>query len=166
MMNETKRTKNEIKQETRMMLRTLFTASGCEIHEKQAGSVQYEAIGISGSDQRIAAIYGSRGGACALWVKDATWMELRKLYPETIRNIQSTGTRVQDVSMFARGFQWAIHFTGTEDPWIAPAVAATVNQGEIRWDKAVNRRATEQRRADERKDREAKMAEKRKDPFA
>jgi hypothetical protein len=166
MMSEGKLTKNEIKQKTRSMLRMLFDAQGCEIHEKQAGSVQYEAIGMVGSDQRIAAIYGSRGGACALWVKDATWQELRKSYPETIRNIQSSGTRVQDVSMFARGFQWAIHFTGTEDPWIVPVVAATVNQGQIRWNKAVDRRATEQRRADERKDREAEMAEKRKDPFA
>ena len=162
MMNrEVKQSKNEMKQATRSLLRTLFESAGCEIHEKAAGSVNYEAIGIAGSDQRIGAIYGSRGGACALWVKDATWSRLKTLHPDKVREM-----RVQDVSMFARGFQWAIHFDGPEDAWIAPAVAATVEHGRLRWEKALERRATEKRRADDRERREAKMAAKRRDPFA
>jgi len=160
MMNSgTKLSKNELKQATRSILRSLFKQAGCDIHEKAAGSVTYETVGITGSDQRIAAIYGSRGGACALWVKDATWTRLKE-------NHDCRQMRVQDVSMFARGFQWAIHFDGPDDSWIAPVVASTIIEGTKRWEKALDRRATEKRRSDDRERREAKMAAKRKDPFA
>jgi len=161
MTKQGKLSKNEIKQATRSLIRTLFEAAKCEIHEKAAGSVNYEAVAIAGSDQRIAAIYGSRGGACALWVKDATWTRLKQIHGEDARDM-----RVQDVSMFARGFQWAIHFDGPDDQWIPSVIAATVTEGTARWEKALDRRATEKRRADERELREAKMAAKRRDPFA
>ena len=61
--------KNQIKKLTREKVKQLFTEQGCSIYEKTAGSVSYETIGIGDSDQRIGALYGSRGGACALWVK-------------------------------------------------------------------------------------------------
>jgi len=154
--------KNQIKRMTREKVKTLFTQEGCQIYQKTAGSVSYETIGLEGSDQRIGALYGSRGGACALWVKEDAWNLIKE---SGVINSESQHT-VQDVSMFARGFQWAIHFSDCDEPAITDVVKACVATGQIRWDATQDRRAIESRRADERVVREAAMAEKRTDPWA
>jgi hypothetical protein len=153
--------KNQIKKLTRNKVKDAFTSKGCTIFKKTAGSVSYETIGLSGSDQRIGALYGSRGGACALWVKDDAWNVIKE------SGIVSPQTHtVQDVSMFARGFQWAIHFKDHNDSAIETVILACVSTGQIRWDATQERRAVEQRRASERVVREAAMSEKRSDPWA
>ena len=151
--------KNELKRMTKAKVADLFMENGCSIDTMEAGSVKYEAIALAGSDQRIGAIYGSRGGACALWLKDEAWKRVKgELDPEQ--------TKVVDVKMFGRGFQWAIHFNGPDDPAIEPTVKAAVDAGNARWTRTKTRRATEERRARERVIREAKMAEQRQDPWA
>jgi len=159
-------TKNEIKQATRQKIRDYFLANGCTIDEKKAGSVDYEAIGISGSNQRIGAIYGSRGGACAIWVKEEVWEALLANHALAHLFSKESDRKVTDVKMFARGFQWAIHFSGLEDEAIIPVCEAALRVGSGRWERTQKRRATELRRATERVEREAKMAEKRRDPWS
>lgn len=161
-----KMSKNEIKQATRQKIRDFFNTNGCTIDEKKAGSVDYEAIGISGSNQRIGAIYGSRGGACAIWVKEEVWESLQADSRYIHLFSKESGRKVTDVKMFARGFQWAIHFSGLDDDAIIPVCEAALNVGSGRWERTQKRRATELRRATERVEREAKMAEKRRDPWS
>lgn len=153
--------KNQIKKMTRDLVKKSFQDKGCTIFLKTAGSVSYETVGLNGSDQRIGALYGSRGGACALWVKEDAWNAIKEsgvITPET--------HTVQDVSMFARGFQWAIHFKDHVDPAIETVITACVATGQIRWEQTQERRAVEIRRANERVVREVNMAEKRSDPWA
>ncbi len=154
--------KNQIKKLTRDKVKMTFTQQGCTVFRKTAGSVSYETIGLNGSDQRIGALYGSRGGACALWVKEDAWNAIKESGAIT----HDSEHTVQDVSMFARGYQWAIHFKHHEDPAINTVVMACVSTGKIRWESTKERRAVEERRANERVVRELQMAEKRSDPWA
>lgn len=149
--------KNDLKREVREEIIEYFSED-CEIEEKKAGQT-YLAVSLKGSTQRIAAIYGSLGGGASLWVKQAAWEQIRMVCdPET--------TRVEDVSDFRRGFQWAIHFNDPSDSMIPTAVAACISTGQTRWEKTLKRRADDARRAEARAEREAKRAATKKDPWA
>ena len=94
-----------------------------------------------------------------MWVKESAWDLIKDdLDPDEVR--------VEDVVMFGRGFQWAIHFDHPDDPLIDKAVEASVEAGKERWERAQKRRADDKRRAEARAERDAKMAERRRDPFA
>ena len=149
-------TKNDMKEEVRQEIIDHFTAD-CDIEIKRAGQT-YRAISLKGSNQRIAAIYGSLGGGASLWMKQAAW-ELLKPHcdPET--------TRVEDVSDFRRGFQWAIHFDDPSDSLIPEATSACMISGADRWAKTLKRREDDARRAKARAEREAKRAATKKDPW-
>ncbi len=149
--------KNDLKREIRDAIADGFMREGCTIDEKKAGQT-YLAVSLADSTQRIAAIYGSLGGGASLWVKQATWDLLRDTVdPET--------SRVEDVSDFRRGFQWAIHFDDPDDSLIAASVAVCVSTGKARWDKTLKRRDADARRAKDRAEREARRAATKKDPW-
>jgi len=151
--------KMKLKQLTRESILDSFLLRGCTVENKKSGAVKYSAISLDDSDQRLAAVYGSRGGAAALWVKESAWDLIKDdLDPDEVR--------VEDVVMFGRGFQWAIHFDHPDDPLIDKAVEASVEAGKERWERAQKRRADDKRRAEARAERDAKMAERRRDPFA
>ena len=155
----TEYTKAEIKTMTKASIMTAFDRYGCTYDEKTAGAVKYTAISLTGSYQRIAAIYGSQGGGASIWIKEAAW--------ELIRPSVSEGDlRVDDVDLTKRGFQWAIHFDNPNDPHINTVVDATIEVGQIRWVRAQKRREDDARRAAQRIVREADMAERKRNPFA
>ena len=152
--------KMKLKELTRESILDSFLISGCMTENKKSGAVKYTAISLPDSDQRLAAIYGSRGGAASLWMKDEAWCRIKGdiMDPDSVR--------VEDVDLFGRGFQWAIHFDHPDDPLIMKAVKASVEVGKERWERAQKRRSDDQRRAEARAEREAAMAERRRDPFA
>lgn len=151
--------KMKLKEMTRSSILSAFQLNGCKTENKKSGAVKYTAISLPESDQRLAAIYGSRGGAAALWMKDGAWQLIKE-------DVDPDNVRVEDVDLFGRGFQWAIHFDHPDDPLIVKAVEASVAAGKDRWDRATKRRADDKRRAEARTERELKMAERRRDPFA
>jgi hypothetical protein len=150
--------KNDLKREIRATISTLFEDGGCTIEEKTAGQ-KYLAVSLENSTQRIAAIYGSLGGGASLWLKQAAWDEI-------LPNTDQNRDRVEDVSDFRRGFQWAFHFDDPDDPMIQQAVTACINTGTDRWNKTQLRREADARRAKARAEREAKRAATKKDPWA
>jgi hypothetical protein len=125
--------KSQIKKETKSKIIELYKSLGCEVEERKTGSISYHAFSILGSDQRIAAMYGSLGGAASLWIKKDAWSIVA---PSLDRNT----TRVEDVDLFRRGFQWAVHFTNQDDEALEPVVRASVEAGTVRWNRAIKRR--------------------------
>tara|TARA_R110000744_G_scaffold1725_1_gene6178 strand:+ start:4799 stop:5278 length:480 start_codon:yes stop_codon:yes gene_type:complete len=150
--------KAEIKKETKNRIIELFKSENCEIEERRTGSITYHAISIAGSDQRIAAIYGSLGGAASLWIKKDAW----EIVAPTL---DKNSVRVEDVDLFRRGFQWAVHFDGRDDVSLEPVVMATVEAGRVRWNRALTRRANDSRRAQVRAEKKAEMDAKRNDAW-
>ena len=149
--------KNDLKREIRTRISELFESHDCTIEEKKAGQT-YLAVSLKDSTQRIGAIYGSLGGGASLWMKQAAW-DVLKGYTDRDND------RVEDVSDFRRGFQWAIHFDDPDDPLVGMAVSACVQSGQARWEKTLKRRADDARRAKARAEREAKRAANKKDPW-
>ena len=151
--------KAEIKTLTREHIMDSFLLRGCMAEQKKAGAVQYTAISLKGSDKRLAAIYGSRGGAASLWIKEDAWERLKPDY-------EPGDIRIEDVSLFQRGFQWAIHFNDHHDTNIEKIVDVAVQVGKERWDRSVKRREDDERRAKARIEKKKEMASRKKDPFA
>ena len=151
------RTKAQLKAETRKRIRGLFEASGCTVESKQAGN-HYLAVSLPDSNQRIAAIYGSLGGAASLWLKEAAWTLLR---PHT----NPKRDRVEDVRDFRRGFQWAIHFDDPNAALIEKSVEVCIEAGTARWTKTQQRRAEDERRAKAVAERKAKRASTKRNPW-
>lgn len=150
--------KNEIKRLTKEACVRAFAERGCVADPKKAGTMKYVPISISGSTQRIAAIYGSRGGGASIWIKEEVFAMIRnQLDPDQVK--------VEDVDLFKRGFQWAIHFDGPSDPVIQSVAQAAVDHGQERWERAVKRKADDARRAETRKEREAERKAKRRNPW-
>ena len=154
-----------IKRETKTKIIDAYRDVNCSVDEKRTGSITYHAISLADSDQRIAAIYGSLGGAASLWIKEGAWEILRDsiedAFPDGIDREQ-----IQDVDLFRRGYQWAVHFQGPDDPMIPLTIKATIEAGSARWERAQKRRADDARRAAARAQKKAEMDEKRRDPFA
>ena len=150
--------KNELKRITKAACVQAFAIQDCIADEKTAGTMKYTPISLVGSTQRIAAIYGSRGGGASIWVKEEVFALVRsELNPNT--------TRVEDVNSFNRGFQWAIHFDSPDDPVIQVVAEAAVEHGKERWARAIKRRKDDDRRALTRADREAERKLKKRDPW-
>jgi len=152
-------TKAEIKAMTKTAIMNAFTAHDCVGDDKRAGAVKYTAISLNGSYQRIAAIYGSAGGGASIWIKEDAWEIIKP-------NVSPDDIRIEDVDLTKRGFQWAIHFDDPNDNLIQTVVDACVDVGKVRWDRAQKRRADDARRAKVRAEREARMAERKRNPFA
>ena len=152
-------TKAEIKAMTKTAIMNAFESHGCVGDDKRAGAVKYTAISLDGSYQRIAAIYGSAGGGASIWIKEDAWSIIRP-------TVSADDIRIDDVDLTKRGFQWAIHFDNPNDPVIQGVVDACVDVGKVRWDRAQKRRADDARRAEARVEREARMAERKRNPFA
>ena len=148
---------------TKAAIMSAFEKHGCTGDDKTAGAVKYTAISIKGSYQRIAAIYGSQGGGASVWVKEDAWTQIR---PQVVSAWKEGKLRVDDVDLTKRGFQWSIHFDTPNHPHIETIVKECVNVGHIRWERAQKRIADDARRAEARIIREAKMAERKRDPFA
>ena len=148
-----------LKQTTREVIAQVFKDRGCSVENKRAGAVKYSPISIKGSDQRCAAIYGSKGGAASLWIKEEAWLRLK---PKMNRRT----ARVEDVDLFGRGFQWAVHFDDPDDPTIVVAAEIAMEVGRERWERAKTRRANDARRKKARILREAEIAKRKRDPFA
>ena len=151
--------KNEIKRLTKEACVRAFAERGCIADPKMAGTMKYVPISISGSTQRIAAIYGSRGGGASIWIKEEVFAMIKpRLDPDQVK--------VEDVDLFKRGFQWAIHFDGPHDPVIELVAQAAVEHGQERWERAVKRKADDDRRAQTRKEREEARRASRRNPWA
>lgn len=162
MTGENKPSKNELKAQTRARMVSMFERQGMTVESHSAGAVNYLSVSIPESDQNLAAIYGSRGKAASLWMKEPAWILLRsKLTAEQKRTI-----KVEDVDLFRRGFQWAVHFETPEDEHLAWAIDCCVEAGETRWENKKVRVAKEQAAKKRRLAKEAEMAEKRRSPFA
>ena len=144
---------------TRDAIENAFLMRGCTTSQKTAGAVKYTPISLADSDQRLAAIYGSKGGAASVWIKEETWARLRpQVNPDEVR--------VEDVDLFGRGFQWAVHFDYYDDPLISLLADIAVECGQERWERAKMRREADARRESLRAEREAEMAKRKRDPFA
>tara|TARA_R110002050_G_scaffold7274_8_gene28472 strand:+ start:3709 stop:4188 length:480 start_codon:yes stop_codon:yes gene_type:complete len=150
--------KSQIKKDTKSKIIELYESLGCDIDERKTGSIKYHAISIGGSDQRIAAIYGSLGGAASLWIKKDAWDLVAP-------NLDRASTRVEDVDLFRRGFQWAVHFHDQYDNALEPVVQASFEAGQTRWNRALKRRADDARRMKVRADKKAEMDAKRNDAW-
>ena len=151
--------KNQIKKLTKEACIRAFVERGCIADPKTAGGMKYVPISLSGSTQRIAAIYGSRGGGASIWVKEEVFAMVRhELDPDMVK--------VEDVDLFKRGFQWAIHFNGPSDPVIQIIAHAAVEHGQERLERAIKRQADEERRAATRKQREEERRLNRRNPWA
>ncbi len=151
--------KMTMKAMTRKAIEDAFVARGCTTSQKTAGAVKYTPISFGESDQRLAAIYGSKGGAASVWIKEETWTRLRP-------HVNPDNIRVEDVDLFGRGFQWAVHFDHHDDPLILHLADIAVECGTERWERAKMRREADSRRESIRAEREAEMAERKRDPFA
>lgn len=150
--------KADLKRATRERIIDQYEANDCSVDEKKAG-VTYYAVSVAGSNQRIAAIYGSLGGGASIWVKESAFQSIKdKLNPNV--------TKVEDVDLFKRGFQWAIHFDSPTDPIIDIVVNATIDIGRSRWEKTLARREADKRRAEKRAKKDAEMAQRKRDPWS
>ena len=141
---------------TRENLKAKLLEHGLECEDMQAGSITYTVARFPHEpNQIVAAIYGSIKGCASLWMKEAAFQEAKPNLP--------SDTVVEDVAMFRRGFQWAVHFDAPTSELIPVCVSATVSAGTNRLNKTLKRRADDDRRAAEREVRQAKMAERKRD---
>ena len=150
--------KRELKRMTRENLKTELQKHGLVTEDMTAGSITYTVARFPDeANQIVAAIYGSIKGCASLWMKENAF---QSVLPELKTK---SDVVVEDVAMFRRGFQWAVHFESPTDMLIPVCVEAAVNAGQARLDKTKARRAEDDRRASERDARQAKMAERKRD---
>ena len=154
-----KLTKNQVKEKTRERIVNLFEAQSATVESHSAGAVNYLSVSVMDSDQNCAAVYGSRGKAASLWMKEPAWLLLRKSLTDA--GIGVSDIKVEDVDLFRRGFQWAVHFDSPDDAHLAWAVDCCVQAGEERWARKQERLKKEQAAKVRRLAKEAEMAEKR-----
>ncbi len=149
--------KRELKRMTRTRIQSELEAHGLECENMKAGSIEYTVARFNGEpNQIVAAIYGSIKGCASLWMKESAFQIAK---PTLLKH----DAVVEDVAMFRRGFQWAVHFDKPDSNLILPCVEATVNAGRERLNKTIARRTEDKRRESERVAREAKMAERKRD---
>jgi len=149
--------KRELKRMTRTKIQSELEAHGLECENMKAGSIEYTVARFDGEpNQIVAAIYGSIKGCASLWMKESAFQQVKPI-------LLKHDAVVEDVAMFRRGFQWAVHFDKPDSQLIMPCVEATVNAGRERLNKTITRRKADERRATERVAREAKMAERKRD---
>ena len=148
--------KRELKRMTRDAIKNELLSHGLETQDMKAGSITYTVARFNGEpNQIVAAIYGSIKGCASIWMKESAF--------ELVKPSLSDDAIVEDVAMFRRGFQWAVHFESPDQALISKCVEAAVQSGHARLSKTLTRRADDERRASERKTRQAKMAEKKRD---
>lgn len=150
--------KREMKKLTKEAIFNAFLVNGYEVHEMKAGSVVYHTIkhpASVGSNQVVAAVYGSLTKAASLWLKESAFEAVKPHLP--------LDTMVEDVEPFRRGFQWAIHFEDKDDDVIDIAVEHSIKAAGARLEKTLERQALEEERAKARAEREAKRSETRRD---
>jgi len=162
-MKQKQPSKNALKQQTRERLTTLFKNAGMTIENHSAGAVNYISVSIPSSGQNCAAVYGSRGGAASLWMKQDAWELLRD---EVNAAGIAESLRIEDVDLFRRGFQWAVHFNSPSDSHLEMAVNACVESGKERWRLTQERWAKEKAALAKRHEKEKEIASRRRDPFA
>jgi hypothetical protein len=153
--------KNEMKAQTRQRMVGMFESRGLIVESHSAGAVNYLSISVPDSDQNCGAIYGSRGKAASLWMKEPAWVALRDMLTDE----QKDSIKVEDVDLFRRGFQWAVHFETPDDSHLELAVKACVEAGVTRWENKKVRVAKQSAAKERRIAKEAEMAEKRRSPF-
>ena len=151
--------KNEIKRLTKKAIATAFRAQGCTSATKSAGAVDYLSIGIKGTHQKCAAVYGARGMGGSIWIKAGAFALCKKA-------LKKSGTKVEDVSFFRRGFQWAVYIKDFDDPNIEVVVNACVAHGMERWTHYKAKEADEKARKKAAAVRDKAMSKRRKDPWA
>lgn len=151
--------KNEIKRLTKKAIAQSFKARGCTSATKSAGAVDYLSIGIKGTHQKCAAIYGARGMGASIWIKAGAFAKCKA-------QLKKTKTKVEDISFFRRGFQWAVYIVDFDDPNIEVVVNACVEHGAERWAHYETKAAEEKVRKKAMAKREKAMSKRRKDPWA
>ena len=145
-----------MKRMCRTNIRDALESKGLKCEDMTAGSIKYTVARYPHEENQIvAAIYGSIKGCASLWMKEAAFAQIKESLPDD--------TIVEDVALFRRGFQWAVHFESHLDDRIELCVAASIDAGNIRLKKTETRRADDVRREQNRAEREAKMAERKRD---
>lgn len=150
--------KRQMKKLTKETIFNAFLLEGFEVHEMKAGSVNYHTIKFPakhGTNQVVAAVYGSLTKAASLWLKESAFQAVKPHLP--------VDTMVEDVEPFRRGFQWAIHFEDKDDEVIDIAVKHSIEAANLRLSKTQDRQALEAERAKARAEREAKRSQTRRD---
>lgn len=150
--------KREMKKLTKERIFEAYRENGYEIQEMRAGSINYHTVKHpenTGSNQVVAAIYGSLTKAASLWLKESAFQAVKPHLP--------IDTLVEDVEPFRRGFQWAIHFEDKDDDVIQIAVSHSIQAACSRLEKTLERQQLEEQRAEARLERASKRAETRRD---
>ena len=148
--------KREQKRLCRQNIRRELESRGLVCNDLTAGSINYTVARYPQEENQIvAAIYGSIKGCASIWLKEAAFKQVMHQLP--------SDTIVEDVALFRRGFQWAVHFDHQDSPLIQHCVDAAMTAGNARLTKTMQRRADDERRAATRAEREAKMAERKRD---
>ena len=151
--------KRELKRMTRQNIQTVLESHGLECEDLKAGSINYTVARFKDEpNQIVAAIYGSIKDCASIWVKEAAFQELK---PDLLTDYPEA--TIEDVSLFRRGFQWSVHIKSPTDPLIQKVVGSAVIHGKERLDKTVKRRTEDTRREQARTEREAAMAERKRD---
>jgi len=149
-----------LKQKTQQHIVESFHEKGCASLERSAGAVKYVAIRMNEeSHQNVAAIYGGLGTAAAIWVKDAVFQEIKDI-------VKDSGNYVDDVKYTHRGFDWRVFIESPTDPLIDIIVENSVDWGAQAWEKYLVRKEATDLRNSRREEREARMADIKRDPFA
>tara|TARA_Y100001951_G_C11193757_1_gene213061 strand:- start:86 stop:556 length:471 start_codon:yes stop_codon:yes gene_type:complete len=151
--------KNEIKRLTKKAIATSFKSNGCTSATKSAGAVDYLSIGLKGTHQKCAAIYGARGMGASIWIKAGAFAKCKDI-------LKKSSTKVEDISFFRRGFQWAVYIKDFDDPNIEVVVNACIEHGAERWAHYQDKATEEKLRKKNMAKREKAMSKRRKDPWA
>ncbi len=149
-----------LKQKTQQHICEAFIAKGCSTLERSAGAVNYVAIRMNDeSHQNVAAIYGGLGTPASIWVKDAVFQEIKDI-------VKDAGNYVDDVKYTHRGFDWRIFIESPDDPLLTTVVEESVEWGKQAWEKYLVRKEAKDLRDSRREERQSRMAEIKRDPFA
>lgn len=149
-----------LKERTQQHIAEAFHAKGCSTLERSAGAVKYMAVRMNDdSHQNVAAIYGGLGTPASIWVKDAVFQEIKD-------DVRDAGNYVDDVKYTHRGFDWRIFIESPSDPLLIFIVEESVKWGQQAWDAYLVRKEATDLRDSRRAEREARMAEIKRDPFA
>jgi len=149
-----------LKEKTQQHIAEAFRANGCTTLERSAGAVKYMAIRMNEeSHQNVAAIYGGLGTPASIWVKDVVFQEIKDV-------VKESGNYIDDVKYTHRGFDWRIFIDNPSDPLIDIIVENSVDWGKQAWEKYLVRKEATDLRDSRRAEREARMAEIKRDPFA
>ena len=151
--------KNEIKRLTKKAIEDSFKSRGCTSTTKSAGAVDYLSIGMKGTHQKCAAIYGARGMGASIWIKTGAFEKCKA-------ELKKSKPKVEDISLFKRGLQWAVYIVDFDDPNIEVVVNACVEHGAERLARFEAKAAEEKARKKAMAAREKAMSERRKDPWA